>query len=143
MDTFRLFFEELSSIDWDSNIVTVFGSVAKEGFYERLKKYCNYDIHSLAILENEDFLKESHPISYETISAIIEEGNKLRINDEKYQQLLRKNAMNLKFIDIADPTCGTNNLGKSISKQNSSRFKLLLKDRSAFLKEIYENSTSQ
>ena len=35
--------------------------------------------------------------------------------------------MNLKFINIVDPTFSKNNLGKSVSKLNSSRIKQGLK----------------
>lgn len=45
----------------------------------------------------------------------------VRLTDPLYAILANKKSMNTKFINIVDPTFSKNNLGKSISKLNSSR----------------------
>ena len=45
----------------------------------------------------------------------------VRRGDPVFQSLAGKRSMNMKYINIADPTFSKNNLGKSISRMNSSR----------------------
>jgi len=47
----------------------------------------------------------------------------VRLSDPAAMNLTAKKSFNTKFINIVDPTFTKNNLGKSISKLNSSRIK--------------------
>ena len=47
----------------------------------------------------------------------------VRLTDQMYINMASKKSMNLKFINIVDPTFSKNNLGKSISQLNSSRIR--------------------
>jgi len=47
----------------------------------------------------------------------------VRLSDPAAMNVAGKKSINTKFINIIDPTFTKNNLGKSISKLNSSRIK--------------------
>jgi hypothetical protein len=51
----------------------------------------------------------------------------VRMCDSSNYSLVSKKTFNQKIINIIDPTFSKNNLGKSISKLNSGRFKQALK----------------
>jgi hypothetical protein len=51
-----------------------------------------------------------------------------------------KKSMNLKFINVVDPTFSKNNLGKSVSKLNYTRIKSGLKSFYGKLHGLYENA---
>ena len=51
--------------------------------------------------------------------------------------MANKKSINLKFINIVDPTFSKNNLGKSISKLNYSRIRCGLKSYHTKLRNLY------
>ena len=65
----------------------------------------------------------------------------VRLTDPVYLNLLSKKSMNLKFINIVDPTFSKNNLGKSISKLNSSRIRLGLRYQMKRLENLYSEAS--
>ncbi len=54
--------------------------------------------------------------------------------------MANKKSMNLKFINIVDPTFSKNNLGKSISELNSSRIKQGIKLQMRKVSKIYHQA---
>lgn len=60
--------------------------------------------------------------------------------DTAYMNLASKRSMNMKFINIVDPTFNKNNLGKSISKMNSIRLKKALKLHNQTLAVLYNKA---
>ena len=64
----------------------------------------------------------------------------VRMNDPIYSALAKKKSMNLKFINIVDPTFSNNNLGKSISRLNSSRIKMGMKLHMKRLNKLYDEA---
>lgn len=53
---------------------------------------------------------------------------------------MNKKTMNLKFINIVDPTFSKNNLGRSISKLNSSRIKYGMKVQMKRMSRLYSEA---
>ena len=51
IDVFRKFFEVFGEFDWDKYMITIFGPIRLNNFYERLRDDCNFDVHQLAINE--------------------------------------------------------------------------------------------
>lgn len=52
---FRKFFQFFSEFDWDKYIITIFGPVRVQNFYERLRDECNFDLTKLALKERTSF----------------------------------------------------------------------------------------
>jgi hypothetical protein len=66
----------------------------------------------------------------------------VRLTDPMYANLANKRSMNLKFINIVDPTFSKNNLGKSISNLNSSRIKSGIKMQMRKMSKLYHQAKS-
>lgn len=64
----------------------------------------------------------------------------VRLTDPVFLNLMAKKSMNLKFINIVDPTFQKNNLGKSISKINASRIKYGLMTQQRRLSQLYDDA---
>jgi hypothetical protein len=55
MQLFRLYFEVFGKFDWDKYMITIFGPVRIQNFYEKLRDECNFDMYQLAMKEREAF----------------------------------------------------------------------------------------
>jgi hypothetical protein len=67
----------------------------------------------------------------------------VRLTDPQYLMIANKKSMNLKFINIVDPTFSKNNLGKSVSKLNYTRIKCGLKAHLGKMRDLYERAFLQ
>jgi hypothetical protein len=143
MDVFRKFFQLWGSFDWDSYLITMYSPIRTVNYYERLRNECNFEMDRLALLE-----RMSHS-EYSTRSLLVTPDrlysrqmmySAVRLTDPVYLTMANKKSMNLKFINIVDPTFSKNNLGKSVSKLNYSRIKLGLKQHTEKLLKLYERA---
>ena len=64
----------------------------------------------------------------------------VRLTDQTYVTMANKKSMNLKHINIVDPTFSKNNLGKSISELNASRIKQGVKLQTKNVSKIYHQA---
>lgn len=64
----------------------------------------------------------------------------VRLTDQTYVNMANKKSMNLKYINIVDPTFSKNNLGKSISELNASRIKQGVKLQMRKVSKIYHQA---
>jgi hypothetical protein len=124
VECFFAFFKIMNEIDWDKNIVTVFGLLNLENFYEVLKS-CDFN---LDLMLSQEYGKTSTNTNKRLIK--IEEIAIFNKMFEKYHDLDRvqnfnsnKRAINMKFINIIDPLFQTNNLGKSVNYHNFSKIR--------------------
>ena len=152
MEFVRKFFEVLGTFDWDKYMITIFGPVRIQNFYDRLRDECNFDMNLLALNERIHYFGfktqqsslEAMMFTPEHIQPLIDKYAALRLLS--YSQgpdaeaadlsLKFKKSMNLKFINIVDPCFSKNNLGKSISLFNSYRLKEALKMQSESLAKV-------
>jgi hypothetical protein len=65
----------------------------------------------------------------------------VRLTDPQYLMMVNKKSMNLKFVNIVDPTFSKNNLGKSVSKLNYSRIKCGIKKHLKKVNDLYESAS--
>jgi hypothetical protein len=130
MDVFRKFFQIWGSFDWDSNIITMYSPIKSANYYEKLRNECNFEMDRLALLERMSLAEYKERILLLTPDRLKNRQimySAVRLTDPQYLMMANKKSMNLKFINIVDPTFSKNNLGKSISKLNYSRIKRGLK----------------
>jgi hypothetical protein len=66
--------------------------------------------------------------------------SQVRLHDPVYTSLAYKKSLNLKHINIVDPTFQKNNLGKSISKLNASRIKYGITLHERRLSSLYDQA---
>ena len=45
MEFLRTFFKVFSQFDWDKYIVTIYGPIRIQNFYDRLRDECNFDMN--------------------------------------------------------------------------------------------------
>jgi hypothetical protein len=64
----------------------------------------------------------------------------VRLTDQTYVNMANKKSMNLKYINVVDPTFSKNNLGKSISELNASRIKQGVKLQMRKVSKIYHQA---
>jgi hypothetical protein len=94
-----------------------------------LERMMNGDLVELPLMCSPEHLQELQDLYQE-----------VRLSDPVYLSLSNKKSMNLKFINIVDPTFPKNNLGKSISRLNSSRIKCGLKIQQKKLAHLYKEA---
>jgi hypothetical protein len=51
LDFLKKFFHVFGNFDWDKYMITIFGPIRSQGWYERLRDEFNFDINELAISE--------------------------------------------------------------------------------------------
>lgn len=125
MDVFKKFFQVWSYFDWDNSIVTIYGPIKATNFYENLKN-CQFDVDRLVMLErmqNYDLRSRNLLVAPKDLEKLMIRFSGVRLTDVNAMNQATKKSVNLKFINLIDPTFSKNNLGKSISKINSSRIK--------------------
>ena len=61
LDVFKKFFEVYGKFDWEKHILTLYGPVEKEGYYENLIAR-NFDSEALALEERESRNTDGHKL---------------------------------------------------------------------------------
>lgn len=59
MQFLRKFFHVFGNFDWDKYMITIFGPIRIQGWYERLRDEFNFDINLLALSERLQFFGHS------------------------------------------------------------------------------------
>ena len=97
----------------------------------------------LALLErmnHKDYKGRALLVTPDKLSAKMLTYSAVRLTDSMYVNMANKKSMNLKFINIVDPTFSKNNLGKSISELNASRIKQGVKLQMRKVSKIYHQA---
>ena len=81
-------------------------------------------------------------ITPDSIQDILLKYGAVRMSDASSNTLMAKKSMNLKMINIIDPTFSKNNLGKSISRLNSIRLRQAMILMKARIEKIYQKANS-
>ena len=119
LEAFFTFFNMISKINWENQLVTIYGLYD----IELLNKY---DLNLENLLNKEEQDKELK-ISYKEISDFVKQFE--RFNDIEKVQNFNVNSKTIVLgkynMHIIDPIYNTNNLGKSVNFHNSSRMKEL------------------
>ena len=159
-DGFEKFFELMDKIDWENNIISLFGVFPSLNFQKILDKYnISNQKHKQEndITVNEPFWYLSKKINIDKININEDENmneplikiNELKdlilpINKKMGNIYLKKegliiNGINFgKLINILDPLNNHNNLGKSISYHSKSKMKKIISYMNKQLKYIHE-----
>ena len=119
LEAFFTFFNMISKINWETQLVTIYG------IYD-IESLTKYDLNLENLLEKEEQNKELK-ISYNKISDFVKQFE--RFNDIDKVQNFNVNSKTIvvgKYnMHIIDPIYNSNNLGKSVNFHNSSRIKEL------------------
>jgi hypothetical protein len=107
------FFNMINEIDWNKNIVTVFGTVSIDTYHEDLKNN-NFNLNELLRKIIEKFSK----INLDEIINFTKNFEKF----DKFQNLGKK-SIDMRLMNIIDPIFHSNNLGKSLNYHNFSKIK--------------------
>jgi hypothetical protein len=91
-------------------------------------------------LNHQDYATRDLLVTPDQLLSKMQCYTEIRLADPMYQSLASKKSMNMKFINIADPTFSKNNLGKSISKLNSSRIQQGLKLQLKKMTRLYDEA---
>ena len=139
IEAFFTFVKIMNDIDWDKQIITIFGCLSADNFYEKLKQ-SDFDLDVLIyeLLENRE---KKSIIDLEEISYLSKTFEKF--NDvDKIQNFKSKKAINLKYINIIDPLFTCNNLGKSVNYHNFSKIKKVFEYITAEVESILKKKIS-
>ena len=134
INIFYDFIKELSKIDYDKYIISVFGLISKQNFTEfhnnsalftknlLNKKY--KDIKQLLSINETTEIKNI----FSNIKDMVELNfiNNCDIDNTSYFSNSKKNIYYIKHLNIIDPIYDTNNLGKSLNYFNYTKFKNIL-----------------
>ena len=115
VDAFFYFFDFINNIDFNNNIVTLFGLINKDDYFNN--KSNNYNEHFWYINKN---TKNDYLINLDEINEImqkLDKGKKILLKDEP------KSIFQNKLFNIVDPINDDNNLGKSINYHSFSKMK--------------------
>ena len=119
LEAFFTFFNMISKINWENQLVTIYGIYD----IELLNKY---ELNLENLLNKEEQDKEMK-IQYKEISDFVKQFE--RFNDIEKVQNFNVNSKTIVlgkyYMHIIDPIYNTNNLGKSVNFHNSSRMKEL------------------
>ena len=119
LEAFFTFFNMMSKINWENQIVTIYG------IYD-IATLSKYNLNLENLLSSEEHDKEQK-ILYKEISEFVKQFE--RFNDVEKVQIFNLNTKTIilgKYnMHIIDPIYNTNNLGKSVNFHNSSRIKEL------------------
>ena len=154
LDGFEKFFEFMEKVEWEKNIISLFGIMSNVNFHKKLAifntnlqnskdinkdinepfwYYKNMNIKSITNSENEPLLKFSefkkmiNPINKSIGNIYLKKEGKI-INSTNFDKL----------INILDPLNNYNNLGKSISYHSKSKMKKVITYINQQLKNIHK-----
>jgi len=113
------FFKMMTEIDWDKSIITIFGCLNIDTFYEKLKLF-DFNLESLL---KEMIGNKNCKIDFESTVNFEKTFEKFADMDKIQNFFSNKKAITTKYINIIDPMFYTNNLGKSVNYNNYSKIK--------------------
>ena len=123
VDAFNKFFIMLNEIDWENEILHLYGTINSNIFTEGISSIQNNEQE----LFNEPFWYISQEIEKDNnfILDIKDNSNFIKKLDKimKAGEKINNRFFQLKFMNIIDPMIYTNNLGKSINYHNFSKLK--------------------
>jgi hypothetical protein len=125
IEAFFTFCKVLNEIDWDKNILTIFGLVNAENYFEMLS---NNDFNLNILLKNlfsgeKNEINNNSIIKLDDIITYVKLFEKFVDMDKIQNFNLSNKTINLKFMNIIDPLFHTNNLGKSVNFHSYSKIK--------------------
>lgn len=128
LEAFVEFFKVIKRIDWDNFSICIEGFIPQEIIdEEKLMQYLSEKKkHPDQIFKMVDFI--NFFTYYEKYREI-----------ERLQAVGNKNVLNLKFFNILDPLCVTNNIGRSVNFHNFSKIKKVFEMISRDLEYIIQN----
>lgn len=113
------FFKMMNETDWDKSIITIFGCLNIDTFYEKLKIF-DFNLESLLKEMQEN---NTYPIDFDASVKLAKTFEKFADMDKIQNFFSNKKAITTKYINIIDPMFQTNNLGKSVNFHNFSKIK--------------------
>lgn len=113
------FFKMMKDTDWDKSILSIFGCLNIDSFYENLKCY-DFNLESLL---KEMFDNKTSLIDFESTASLAKAFEKFAEMDKIQNFFSNKKAITTKYINIIDPMFQTNNLGKSVNYFNFSKIR--------------------
>lgn len=126
-EAFELFFEVISKINWEKNILTIFGLISLEDFQKNTKIEENYENFIY-----EFYTKNKGFVHSDKIIEFMKSIDKYRDSDKTQSFSSNKKIINLKKLNIIDPLFSCNNLGKSINYYNYCK-----------IIKVFENTNAQ
>lgn len=115
------FFQLMHTMDWNKSIITIFGEIGLDDYFENLKAN-QYNIYSLIknILNENNKEKDKHTLI--KLDELISINKNFEKFYDKSQNPIRK-VIDIKLLNVIDPLFPTNNLGKSLNYHNFSKIK--------------------
>ena len=116
---FCLFFELISQINWEKEIITIYGKLTIEEYLILSNKNDEEYEKSLTSL----FKKENTHLSNENILSLQSKVSKFKDSDRTQSFNSNKKIIGIKYMNVLDPLFPSNNLGKSINFYNYTKIK--------------------
>jgi len=113
-DAFVLFFEVINKVDWEKEILTLFGTMTIEEFSEKIK-FGNY----VKLFENSSDLI----LNSEVIYGYVQKFEKFKDFDKVQNFNTANKIISIKNMNVIDPIFINNNLGKSVNFHNFSKIR--------------------
>lgn len=127
-DGFCKFFEVMSEIKWETEIVTIFGLLSNDDFSDNSDYYDDYLVSFYR--KNNGFIFQDKIINLSKQLAKYKDSDKTQVFSSN------KKIINLKYINIIDPLFNSNNLGKSVNYYNFCKIKKVFEMTNSRLLEI-------
>ena len=123
LSVFFAFIKKMTEIDFDKNIITIYGLISKDSYFDNIKN----DIFTIENLIENSLLSDGLSIKYKSILKYKQMFNEFKDLDKIQVLNNNKKMMNLKFLNIADSLYDSNNLGKSLNYFNFTKFESVFK----------------
>ena len=121
ISAFFTFFHVLNEMDWEKEIIHIFGTIKQEHFTESLtfiSEMENFEIDPFWYLDYENIKDYPYALDFLKTQGYIKKIEKIILGNEKGSTYFCMKNMN-----ILDPILSNNNLGKSINPHSSARIK--------------------
>jgi len=128
IDAFFLFFKLMSEFDFENNIITIFGPISKNYFFEN----CNQKEPFWYVNKTEN----KYLFNIEEFKIFMKQIEKSK--NVLYPNEPKKNMFQNKLFNILDPINNSNNLGKSINYHCFSKMKGAFKYMMKEINKIYK-----
>jgi len=119
VESLLVFLRLMNNIDWNKKIITMFGCIDIDYYYEKIKSSNNFNILLQEYL-NSDLSSNSSSsfIKFNEIMSISKDFERFNFLQSKKQITIDN-----KFVNIIDPLLQSNNLGKSLNYHHFSKLK--------------------
>ena len=121
IQAFFSFFHILGEMDWDKEILHIFGTIKIESFAESLniinEMDPNVEIDPFWYIEYENIKDYPFALNFIKVQTYVRKIQKILIEEKNSKYFPMKN------MNIIDPIMGNNNLGKSINFNTYSRIR--------------------